>query len=104
MVFLAVVYKDCGPDGNYLFMSTPRISSPTGTKHPGAPPSISSAVRGVRCAIFFIYKPLYWLEEYHFDGLRLDAVRAIAEDFNPDIRIELDSAIHQGSGMERVIH
>jgi maltooligosyltrehalose trehalohydrolase len=104
MVFLDVVYKGCGPDGNYLFMSTPRISSPTGTKHPGVPPSISSAVRVVRCAIFYIYKTLYGPEEYHFDGLRLDAVHAIADDFNPDIRIELDSAIHQGSGKERLIH
>ena len=32
---------------------------------------------------FFIHNALYWLEEYHFDGLRLDAVHAIADDSNP---------------------
>jgi maltooligosyltrehalose trehalohydrolase len=63
---------------------------------------LGSSSRPVRD--FFIYKMLYGPEEYHFDGLRLDAVHAIADDFNPDIRIELDSAIHQGSGKERLIH
>ena len=29
---------------------------------------------------FFIHNALYWLEEYHFDGLRLDAVHAIRDD------------------------
>ena len=29
---------------------------------------------------FFIHNALYWLEEYHFDGLRFDAVHAICDD------------------------
>ena len=34
---------------------------------------------------FFIDNALYWLEEFHFDGLRLDAVHAIVDDSEPDI-------------------
>jgi maltooligosyltrehalose trehalohydrolase len=103
MVFLDVMYKDCGPDGNYLlclrqgFLHRPAPNT-LGRRHQFPRQFESSGAR------FFIYKTLYWLEEYHFDGLRLDAVHAIADDFNPDIRIELDSAIHQGSGKERLIH
>jgi 1,4-alpha-glucan branching enzyme len=28
---------------------------------------------------FFVDNALYWLEEFHFDGLRIDAVHAIAD-------------------------
>src|SRR5207302_3901859 len=38
---------------------------------------------------FFIHNALYWLEEFHFDGLRLDAVHAIADDSEPHILAEL---------------
>ena len=43
----------------------------------GARRSISSARK---CAIFFFDNALYWLNEYRFDGLRLDAVHAINDD------------------------
>ena len=32
---------------------------------------------------FFIHNALYWLEEFHVDGLRLDAVHAIHDDRIP---------------------
>ena len=38
---------------------------------------------------FFIHNALYWLEEYQFDGLRLDAVHAIFDDSRPDIVDEI---------------
>ena len=38
---------------------------------------------------FFIHNALYWLEEYHFDGLRLDAVHAIRDDSKPHILTEI---------------
>lgn len=50
---------------------------------------------------FFIHNALYWLEEFHFDGLRLDAVHAIAEDSERHIFAELAERVHAvSSGRE----
>ena len=44
---------------------------------------------------FFIENALYWLEEYHFDGLRLDAVHAIIDDSDTDILTELAQTVRR---------
>ena len=49
MVLLDVVYNHFGPDGNYLSTYAPD-SSPTGTRRPGATPSITTASMRSRCA------------------------------------------------------
>ena len=77
--------------------ATRRSSSPTATTRRGARRSISTARRRpVR--EFFIHNALYWLEEYRFDGLRLDAVHAILDDRRPDILTELADARAQRPG------
>ena len=53
---------------------------------------------------FFIHNALYWLEEYHFDGLRLDAVHAIVDASEPDLVTELARAVHAGPGLTRHVH
>jgi maltooligosyltrehalose trehalohydrolase len=42
-----------------------------------------------------LHNALYWLEEFHFDGLRLDAVHAILDENAPDILTELAETIHR---------
>jgi maltooligosyltrehalose trehalohydrolase len=44
---------------------------------------------------FVIHNALYWLEEFAFDGLRLDAVHAILDDGNPDILTELVQTVRR---------
>jgi maltooligosyltrehalose trehalohydrolase len=103
MVFLDVVYNHFGPDGNYLRAYSPqfftdRHSTPWG-------PGINfdgKDSRNVRD--FFIHNALYWLEEYHFDGLRLDAVHAILDDSRPHILIELAETVRRKLGNDRHIH
>jgi maltooligosyltrehalose trehalohydrolase len=93
MVLLDVVYNHFGPDGNYLGhyaqdFFTARHKTPWGNAINFDDRS-STVVRQ-----FFIHNALYWLEEYHFDGLRLDAVHAIVDDSDPSFLRELAAAVH----------
>jgi malto-oligosyltrehalose trehalohydrolase len=74
MVFLDVVYNHFGPEGNYLGHYAPSFFTEAQTPWGSA---IDYRVREVRA--FAIENALYWLREYRFDGLRLDAVHAISE-------------------------
>ena len=74
MVFLDVVYNHFGPEGNYLGRYAPAFFTDAQTPWGSA---IDYRVPQVRA--FAIESALYWLGEYRFDGLRLDAVHAIAE-------------------------
>jgi maltooligosyltrehalose trehalohydrolase len=79
-VILDVVYNHLGPEGNYLSEFGPyftdRYKTPWGqaVNYDGAG---SEPVRD-----YFLDNARLWLEEYHLDGLRLDAVHAIF-DFGP---------------------
>jgi len=103
MVFLDVVYNHFGPEGNYLSLYagpffTERHHTPWGAAINFDGPD-SRTVRD-----FYVHNALYWLEEYHFDGLRLDAVHAIRDDSVPDILSELADAVARGPGRERHVH
>ncbi|MGA2055518.1 MAG: malto-oligosyltrehalose trehalohydrolase [Bradyrhizobium sp.] len=74
MVFLDVVYNHFGPEGNYLGRYAPSFFTDAQTPWGSA---IDYRVPQVRA--FAIENALYWLDEYRFDGLRLDAVHTIAE-------------------------
>jgi 1,4-alpha-glucan branching enzyme/maltooligosyltrehalose trehalohydrolase len=92
MVFLDVVYNHFGPDGNYLSAYAPGFFSQTATSPWGAAINFDGPdSRPVRD--FFIHNALYWLQEYRFDGLRLDAVHAISDESKPHILEELSSAV-----------
>ncbi|MEZ0496478.1 malto-oligosyltrehalose trehalohydrolase [Sphingomonas sp. IW22] len=76
MVLLDVVYNHFGPDGNYLPAYAPDFfKADLHTPWGGAIDFQREAV-----ARFFIDNALYWLGEFRFDGLRLDAVHAIGDD------------------------
>jgi maltooligosyltrehalose trehalohydrolase len=74
MVFLDVVYNHFGPEGNYLGRYAPSFFTDAQTPWGSA---IDYRVPEVRA--FAIENALYWLRDYRFDGLRLDAVHSIAE-------------------------
>jgi len=74
MVFLDVVYNHFGPEGNYLGRYAPSFFTEAQTPWGSA---IDYRVPEVRA--FAIENALYWLREYRFDGLRLDAVNTIVE-------------------------
>lgn len=103
MVLLDVVYNHFGPEGNFLHQYAPQFF--TARRHTPWGAAInfdgpdSETVRR-----FFIHNALYWLQEYHFDGLRLDAVDTIRDDLAPDFLAELAATVRQGPGRERHVH
>ena len=103
MVFLDVVYNHFGPEGNYLHA----YASQFFTQHHHTPWGAAinfDDKQSYWVRQFFIHNALYWLEEYHLDGLRLDAVHAIIDDSQPDILTELAETVHHHFSNERHIH
>jgi malto-oligosyltrehalose trehalohydrolase len=102
-VFLDVVYNHFGPEGNYLHRYAPGFFNPRhqtpwgdGVNYDGPG---SEVVRA-----FMIHNALYWIEEYHLDGLRLDAVNAIVDASPRHLLVELARAVADGPGRERRVH
>jgi 1,4-alpha-glucan branching enzyme/maltooligosyltrehalose trehalohydrolase len=103
MVLLDVVYNHFGPEGNYLHVyARPFFSERHHTPWGAAINFDGPGSRTVR--EFFIHNALYWLEEYRFDGLRLDAVHAILDDSEPHILTELAERVHASVDPERRVH
>jgi malto-oligosyltrehalose trehalohydrolase len=103
MIFLDVVYNHFGPEGNYLHAYAERFFDPGRQTPWGAAIAFDTKdSRPVRD--FFIHNALYWLEEYRFDGLRLDAVHAIEDRSSPDILEELADVVKAGPGAGRHVH
>jgi malto-oligosyltrehalose trehalohydrolase len=102
-VMLDVVYNHFGPEGNFLHLYAPqfftdRHSTPWGAAIDFEGPH-SRVVRD-----FFIHNALYWLEEFHLDGLRLDAVHAIHDAGEPHLLTEIARAARAGPGRERPVY
>ncbi len=103
MVFLDVVYNHFGPEGNYLHRLAPAFFTDRHVTPWGAGLNFDgNDSRTVRD--FFVHNALYWLTEYRFDGLRLDAVHAIVDDSELHLLNELAHAVANGPGRHRRVH
>jgi malto-oligosyltrehalose trehalohydrolase len=97
MMIQDVVYNHFGPEGNYLggYASAffrPDVHTPWGSAIDFKNPVVRR---------FFIENALYWLEEFQFDGLRLDAVHAIPDR---DWLVELSHAVRDRFQGHREVH
>jgi malto-oligosyltrehalose trehalohydrolase len=102
MVIQDVVYNHFGPDGNYLPIYAPqfftdRHKTPWGN----AVNFDGEASKPVR--EFVIHNALYWIEEFHLDGLRLDAVHAIIDESPKHLLEELAERVRAACG-DRHVH
>jgi maltooligosyltrehalose trehalohydrolase len=101
MVFLDVVYNHFGPDGNYLHAYAPGFFSKTHASPWGAAINFDGPDSGpVR--EFFIHNAVYWVQEYRFDGLRLDAVHAIIDDSAVHVLQELSERVRTATAGRHV--
>jgi malto-oligosyltrehalose trehalohydrolase len=94
MIFLDVVYNHFGPDGNYLPTYAPDFFD-----HDRKTPwGDAIAYEKAPVRRFFVDNPVYWLEEYRFDGLRFDAIDQIKDPSETHILAEMAQAIRARFG------
>ncbi|MDP8904349.1 MAG: malto-oligosyltrehalose trehalohydrolase [Chloroflexota bacterium] len=90
-VVLDVVYNHLGPDGNYLGRFGPYLTDRYVTPWGSAINLDGRGSHEVRR--FLIDNALMWLRDYHFDGLRLDAVHAFVDTSAVHFLEELATAV-----------
>ena len=94
-VCLDVVYNHLGPEGNYLSdfgpYTTSRHRSPWGDGMNYDGPD-SGPVRA-----YLVQAARSWVEEFHVDALRLDAVHAIVDDSPVHLVADIVRAVHEAS-------
>jgi maltooligosyltrehalose trehalohydrolase len=92
-VILDVVYNHLGPEGNYLGEFGPYFTdfykTPWGQALNFDGPDSDEVRR------YFVDNALYWVTEFHLDGLRLDAVHAIYDFGARHILEEIAAAVHE---------
>ena len=89
-VILDVVYNHLGPDGNYLARLLAATTSPTATRTTGAQ-ALNFDGPAPAAREFFVANAGYWIDEFHLDGLRLDATQDIY-DASPEHVLARDRA------------
>ncbi|UMY19179.1 malto-oligosyltrehalose trehalohydrolase [Methylobacterium organophilum] len=95
MVFIDCVYNHFGPAGNYLHAYAKSFFTERHQTPWGAGINFDGKEAGRVVRDFFLQNALYWLEEYHFDGIRFDAVHAILDDSEKHFLAELGETVRQ---------
>ena len=90
-VMLDVVYNHLGPEGNYLRMFGPYFTTRHHTPWGEAINYDDAGCEHVRR--YVIDNALYWIREYHLDGLRMDAVQTIKDDSPTHILAEMQEQV-----------
>lgn len=103
-VILDVVYNHLGPEGNYFSQYGPWFTDKYKTPWGPALNFDDAWCDAVRA--YYIQNALMWLDEFHIDGLRMDAVHAIwdcgAKHFTEELS-ELVDALQATSGKKKFL-
>jgi maltooligosyltrehalose trehalohydrolase len=101
-VYLDVVYNHFGPDGAYAVALAPQFFTDRHQTPWGQAINLDGEhAAGVRR--FFLENARYWLEEYHFDGFRLDATFALIDDSPKHFLAELSETVEEVGGWKRFL-
>ncbi len=101
-VILDVVYNHFGPADNYLHMFADTFHSRHHKTDWGGAINFDEPDAGpVR--EFFTSNAGYWIDEFHLDGLRLDAVQAIIDDSPDHILAAITRQCRKSAGERQVI-
>jgi maltooligosyltrehalose trehalohydrolase len=101
-VILDVVYNHFGPDGNYLGIFSDDYLIRGNENEWGDAVNFDGPNSGpVR--EFFITNGRYWIEEFHFDGFRFDALHAVRDRSNEYIIGAVGRAARKAAGSRSII-
>jgi maltooligosyltrehalose trehalohydrolase len=101
-VILDVVYNHVGPDGNYLRHFSPDYFTARRQVEWGEAINFDGPGSGpVR--EFFLANARYWVEEFHFDGLRLDATQNLFDDSPDHILAAIGREVRAAAGTRATI-
>jgi len=92
-VILDVVYNHLGPEGNYLGDFGPYFTDRY--KTPWGPAINFDGPESDEVRKFIVNNALYWIIEYHIDGLRIDAIHGIFDFSAQHILYDTREAVHQ---------
>ncbi|MDO5737359.1 MAG: malto-oligosyltrehalose trehalohydrolase [Propionibacteriaceae bacterium] len=92
-VILDVVHNHLGPEGNYLAHFGPYFTDTHET--PWGPAVNLDAPGSEEVRAFLLDSARQWLVDYRLDGLRLDAVHALADDSDTHFLAELSQSVAQ---------
>ncbi|WP_017297796.1 malto-oligosyltrehalose trehalohydrolase [Nodosilinea nodulosa] len=95
-VILDVVYNHFGPEGNYTGSFGPYTTDNYNTPWGNAINFDDAWCDGVRQ--YCIENALYWLRDFHIDGLRLDAIHAIYDFSAKHVLAEMQEAVDALAG------
>ena len=95
-VILDVVYNHLGPDGNYLKSFAPAYFTDRYSNEWGEPINFDGEDSGpVR--EFFIANAGYWIDEFHVDGLRLDATQQMFDASAVNVLQEITRRVREAA-------
>jgi maltooligosyltrehalose trehalohydrolase len=101
-VILDVVYNHFGPDGNYLGAFSDHYVTKRHENEWGDAINFDDSDSGpVR--EFFISNARYWIDEFHLDGLRLDATHSIVDNSERHILEEIVKNSREAAGKRSII-
>jgi maltooligosyltrehalose trehalohydrolase len=102
-VLLDVVYNHYSRLGERVFTAFSRhyLSERHKSEWGGAPNFDAAQSAGVR--EFFLANVAYWIEEFHFDGLRIDATQSFADESASHILVEICQTARRAAGARRVL-
>ena len=99
-VILDVVYNHLGPDGNYLGEFSPEYFTDTYENDWGRAINFEGPAPA---RAFFVDNARYWIDEFHVDGLRLDATQDIHDASPEHIIASIVTAVRAQAGQKPVL-
>lgn len=96
-VILDVVYNHFGPEGNYLREYAEDFFSSRHTSEWGESPNFDGP-NNAPVREFFLANAAYWIDEFHLDGLRIDATQQIFDNSPEHILTAIADRVREAAG------